>query len=117
MLSAFSYPVFVNLFEPASRSECFPDCVQEAREEMSLADGQSGAEEDDSNCIHMSGDILYTMEEELELTDDQPGNQPEPGALAKFVRRKSAWSGTGWLLEEILAIMLKSYQRISMVCV
>ena len=90
MLSAFSYPVFVHLFEPASRSDCFPDCVQEAREEMSLANGQSGAEEDDSNCIQNTGYILYTTEEELELTDDQIAKQTnlKPGALREICEKK-----------------------------
>ena len=41
--------------------------MQEGLEEKSLADDQSGAEEDGSNCIRESGDILYTAEEDLEL--------------------------------------------------
>ena len=86
-LSAFMYPVFVRLFEPESRSEYFSDCVQEACDEMSLVDGQSGAEEDDSDKL---GDILYTTEEEMELTDDQIVNQPnfEPGALREICEKK-----------------------------
>ena len=69
MLSAISYTVFVCLFdhEPLRRSEYFPCCVKEAPEGMSLADDQSGAEEDGGNCIRESGDILYTAEEDLEL--------------------------------------------------
>ena len=95
MLSAFSYPAFVHSFEPASRSDYFPDCVQEACEEMSLADGQSGAEEDDSNCIHESGDILYTTEEEFELTDDQIANQTnlKPRALREICEKKISLVG------------------------
>ena len=98
MLSAFSYPAFVHSFEPASRSDYFPDCVQEACEEMSLADGQSGAEEDDSNCIQKSGDILYTTEEELELTDDQIAKHTnlKPGALRNLREENQAgWEKAG----------------------
>ena len=57
---------------------------------MSLADGQSGAEEDDSNCIQNTGYILYTTEEELELTDDQIAKQTnlKPGALREICEKK-----------------------------
>ena len=62
--------------------------MQEVLEEMYYAYEQSGAEEDGSICIHESGDVPYTVEEESELNRDQSENQPEPGVQREIVESK-----------------------------
>ena len=89
---------------------------------VSFAYDQSGAEGDGSNFIREPGGLPYTVEEESELDRDQSENQPElqpePGVQREMVesQNESIRSRTGWHLGRNLRIMLKRYQRFSLVC-